>query len=190
MTAHPEQANLRLERIRQWSSTGEGSLRTYLDEWAAFETGGALLTSGMNQVWLNNPCAISKGALLLEYMDRFSPAARAICERGARGDAAVKKPKSGEPAPYRLMVDHSIPVAVLGREIKRSTQLDTLVSLRDFLLSNFRRAVITFAEDALLNRPQRPDEKPLKQRMPEGWVFGDDPYARYRVAGIEIEGED
>lgn len=184
MTAHPEQANLRLERIKQWASTGGGSLRTHLDEWAAFEVGGDLLTGRMNQRWFNNPCAYSQGPRLLEYMDRFSPAARAICERGASGDAAVKKPRNGEPAPYRLMVDHSIPVAVLGREIKRSTELDTLVSLRDFLRSNFRRAVITFAEDGLLNRPQGPDGKSLKQRMPEGWVFGDDPYARYRVAGV------
>ena len=86
MTAHPEQANLRLERIRQWASTGEGSLRTHLDEWAAFEVGGGLLTRGMNQRWFNNPCAKSEGARLLEYMDRLSPAAREICERGARGE--------------------------------------------------------------------------------------------------------
>lgn len=189
MTAHPQQANLRLERILQWSSTGEGSLRTHLDEWAAFEAGGTLLTRGMNQVWLNNPCPISKGARLLEYMDRFSPTARAICERGARGDAEVKKPRSGEAAPYRLMVDHSIPVSVLGKEIERSTDLDSFASLQDFLRSNFRRAVITFTEDALLNRPHGSEGKSLKQRMPDGWEFGDDPYARYRAAGIEIEGD-
>ncbi len=190
MTAHPEQANLRLERIGQWASTGEGSLRTHLDEWAAFEVGGGLLTRGMNQRWFNNPCAKSEGVRLLEYMDRLSPAAREICERGARGDPEGKKPERGEPAPYRLMVDHSIPIAVLGEEIKRSTQLDTIASLRDFLRLNFRRAVITFAEDGLLNCPQGPAGKSLKQRMPDGWKFGDSAYARYRAAGIEIEGED
>lgn len=187
MTAHPEQANLRLERIKQWSSTGEGSLRTHLDEWAAFEVGGGLLTRGRNQRWFNNPCAKSEGARLLEYMDRFSPIAREICERGARGDPEVKKPESGEPAPYRLMVDHSIPIAVLGEQIRRAPELHAIASLRHFLRSNFRRAVITFPEDGLLNRPHGPDGKSLKQRMPEGWVFGDDPYARYRAAGIEIE---
>lgn len=189
MTAHPEQANIRLERIRQWASTGKGSLRTHLDEWAAFEVGGGLLTRGMNQRWFNNPCAKSEGARLLEYMDRLSRAAREICERGARGDPGVKKPKSGEPAPYRLMVDHSIPIAVLGEEIKRSTEFETIASLRDFLRSSFRRAVITFAEDGLLNRPHGSAGKSLKQRMPAGWQFGDDPYARYRAAGIVLEGE-
>lgn len=190
MSVHPDMAILRLEGIKNWAATGEGSLRTLIDEWAAFEFGGGLLTRGMNQRWFNNPCAKSEGARLLAHMDRFSPAARAICERGARGDPEVKKPRRGEPAPYRLMVDHSIPVVVLGQEIKRSVGQHSIAAVRDFLRSNFRRAVITYAEDGLLNRPHGPGGKTLRQRMPDGWEFGDDPYARYRAAGIEIEGED
>jgi hypothetical protein len=187
MTAHPNQATVRLERIKEWATSGEGSLRTHLDEWAAYEVGGGLLTRGMNQRWFNNPCAKSEGRRLLEHMDCFSPAARAICERGASGDPAVKKPRKGEPAPFRLMVDHSIPVAVLGQEIKRSAELQTIAGLREFLILNFRRAVITFLEDDLLNRPYGQQGRSLRQRMPDGWSFGDDPYARYRAAGIKIE---
>lgn len=173
----------RLSRILSWAASEDGSnLRTHLDEWAAFEVGGELLTRGGRQRWLNNPCPIAEGARLLEYMDRHSVAAKKICKRGVQKDKAVKKPKRGDPAPFRIIVDHTIPVRVLGAEIRRNTDLHSYAALSEFLRKTYRRTVLTWAENKVL-------DSQFRSSMPPGWEFGDDPYARYMAVGIELAEE-
>lgn len=175
-----EEATKRLGRVLSWAIDDNGSnLRTHLDEWAAYELGGELLTRGGRQRWFNNPCPVKEGRRLLRFMDRHSLAAEHICLRGEKGDPAVKKPAHGEPAPFRILVDHSIPIKVLGAEIRQNNDLKQMKNLRQFLRDNFRRTVITFEENKRL-------DKVYKQTMPSGWTFGDDPFARYAAAGIEL----
>ena len=34
------------------------------------------------------------------------------------------------------------------------------------------------------------NEKKLKEKMPDGWRWGDDPFARYKKCGIKVWGQD
>ena len=77
------------------------------------------------------------------------------------------------------MVDHSIPIGVIGKVLWADPFSWTRETLREFLLKNYKRAVISYAED------QRLTEYGLRSNMPKGWKLGDDPYARYAEVGIE-----
>jgi hypothetical protein len=90
----------------------------------------------------------------------------------------VRKPKSGVRTPYRLIVDHSVPVVVLREHILENRSLWEPQSLEAFLESWYRRGVLTKDQDRQL------DEAGLRQRMPSGWTFGNDPFARYTKVGL------
>ena len=34
------------------------------------------------------------------------------------------------------------------------------------------------------------ESKKLKEKMPDGWRWGDDPFARYKKCGIKVWGQD
>ena len=156
-------------------------LRTKLDEWAAFSTGGELLTKGGKQRWFNYPCPWTSHERLRTYMDQRSVAADHILSRGANRDAEVKKRPTKIENPHRLIVDHAIPIKVLHDIIVSDTSLCDLSSLEDFLRVCFKRGVITKVEDGLLNKAG------LKQSMPRDWQhLRDSPYARYEQAQIEM----
>lgn len=173
------EAEERLHRVIRYVRDGEGSLRTHLDEWAAFEFGGELLTRSGRQRWFNNPCPWREGYRLTRHMDWISSDAAAILRRGINRDLAVKKPKRGEPAPFRLIVEHAVPVKVIGDAVRADPGLWRTDGLRDFLHVHFKRGVLTSGEDAQLNTAG------LRQSMPAGWRSGDNPFARYRAVGLQ-----
>src|SRR5438105_13986690 len=67
--AYPAEADERLRRVVRFVETREGLLRTHLDEWAAYEFGGMLLSRGRRQIWLNNPCPWRHWERLGRHMD-------------------------------------------------------------------------------------------------------------------------
>ena len=104
---------------------------------------------------------------------------------GEQRDPRVRKPKRGDPAPYRLIVEHAVPIKVLHDLIVGDTALWQFGPLEEFLLANFKRGVLTSDEDALLNQQVVGESRSLRQRMPTGWsVNNGDPYARYRAVGL------
>lgn len=179
------EADIRLDRILDFVEKGpNGTLRTHLDEWAAFEFGGELLTRTGRQRWFNNPCPIRQGPTLLKHMDWFHFEAAEILRRGARGDPAVRKPKSGEPAPFRIIVEHAVPVRVIRELLKEDLRIRTRSSLREFLQHHFRRAVLAKKHDEVLRSTPSGRGASLVSEMPSGWKAWGDPFARYFHAGL------
>lgn len=179
----------RLDRLRAIIShapTGRiPDLRTKLDEWKAFRDRGGLVTRGGRQRWFNNPCPWKEFARLRVHMDWITPNAEEVLALGERRDPRVRKPKRGEPAPYRLIVEHAVPIKVLHDLIVGSSTLWRMEPLEEFLLGNFKRGVLTSDEDALLNRVVVGEPTSLRQRMPTGWSINDnEPYARYKAVGL------
>lgn len=84
-----------------------------------------------------------------------------------------------------LKFEHVIPNCVY---------VDKLVELYDndeldekqfaWLMSQVHVCYILKEEDDRLN------EKKLKEKMPDGWQWGDDPFARYKECGIKVWGQD
>jgi hypothetical protein len=183
--ARPDAAQQRLQALVRLAPTGRiPDLRTKLDEWAAFRVGGGLLTSGGKQRWFNYPCPVREAARLKRYMDWVSPAARVILDRGESGDRSVSKPPRGTPDPNRLVVDHTIPIRVLREAISSDRSLWQVPEIESFLLRYFIRSVITKSEDRQLEAKVPGGGRSLRQRMPTGALFADEPFARYRAAGI------
>lgn len=176
----------RLESMVRGARTGRiPDLRTKLDEWKAFRDRGGLLTRGGRQRWFNNPCPWREFARLRAHMDWITPRAEHILALGEQRDLSVRKPKRGKPAPFRLIVEHAVPVKVIHDHIVSQSKLWDVGSLEAFLLSHFKRGVLTSDEDALLNRPILGESKSLRQRMPTGWTVDHlDPFARYRAVGL------
>ena len=81
-------------------------------------------------------------------------------------------------SPYRLIVEHAVPLRVLRDVIQADSALWQVERLRHFLLANYRRGVLLKEED------RRLDQAGLKQVMPKTWAPGDDPFARYRKVGL------
>lgn len=179
------EADERLRRVIRFAQAQEGSLRTHLDEWAAYEFGGHLLTPGGRQRWFNNPCPWKEWHRLVTHMDWITPDAAHVLRRGMDRDPAVKKPKNGEPAPFRLIVEHAVPVKVIGRAVRDDTSLWQADRLRGFLRHHFKRGVLTKAEDDVLRQKVAGEATSLRQRMPTGWCPGGDPFARYHAIGLK-----
>lgn len=175
----PTEANERLRRIAEFGRTGIGPLRTHLDEWAAFERGGELLTGGNKQRWFNNPCPWKEWERLASYMDFVTPEAAAVLRRGMDRDPAVKKPPRGQRAPFRLIVEHAVPVKTIGQAVRNDRRLWEPTALRNFLQHHYRRGVLTSAQDGALNAVG------LRESMPAGWQVGGDPFARYHAVGLK-----
>jgi hypothetical protein len=175
-------ADQRLAAICHEAATGKiQDMRTKLDEWKAFVVGGSLVgpPPRLRQRWLNNPCPWEHHDRLRKHMDWITPLALQILQRGEQKDPAVKKPKKGRPAPYRLIVEHAVPVRVLRELILADRALWEREPLERFLERWFRRGVLTKDEDDLLNAAG------LRQDMPAGWRLGDDPFARYGYVGLQ-----
>jgi hypothetical protein len=78
------------------------------------------------------------------------------------------------PSTEGLRFEHIIPRGLLAEELLRETPPD----LADFLDTHFQAAVLTVADDHQLNQAG------VRARMPGGWTLGDDPWDRYRAAGL------
>lgn len=172
------EADERLQRVLAWAAGSSGSLRTHLDEWAAFEGGGELLTRGGRQRWFNNPCPWREWSRLERYMDWITPAAAMILRRGMERDPAVRKPRHGEAAPFRIIVEHAVPVNVIGNVVRGDPQLRSVAKLREFLRHHYKRGVLTRQEDKQLTGAG------LRQAMPPSWSPWENPFARYHAVQL------
>lgn len=160
-----EEAARRLDLIIDYVRTGpNASFRAHLDEGAAYEYGGELLKRTGKQRWFNNPCPWVDGGRLLAHMDWFSFEAAHICQRGVDRELAVRKPERGEPAPFRLIVEHVTPVRVLREAIRADSGVWQRGTLTEFLHFHYKQAVITQTENAML--------KPFNHSMPHEWRPG------------------
>lgn len=77
-----------------------------------------------------------------------------------------------------LMYEHSIPASVL-RDILLHSDCSK-ESVQDILNQSGYVVVVMRSEDDILSRHG------LGRKMPFSWHFGDNPFARYEVVGIEI----
>lgn len=155
------------------------NLRDFLDPWWVFERGGAFVHrrrgGGYTAHTFNNPCPWSHRERLPRF-DWVSIQALRIIEKGREAKIIDRK---AHPQSLRLMADHAVPFAVIGTELWSLPAKWDRDRLRVFLRANFRRAILSYDEDRLLT------SRGLRDRMPQGWRIGDDPFARYRDAGIE-----
>lgn len=160
--------------VRELTDDGDLlQLRTYLDEWAAYDVGGDLLNGGGRQRWFNNPCPLKWGDVLQRHMDWVSREAANILERGKNGDTSVQKPPAGQPAPYRIVVDHSVPIATIRTLLRSSPEIRSPAAVETFVRHHYKRGVITKREDDRLRAAH------LGWAMPDGWQPWGDPFARY-----------
>lgn len=74
--------------------------------------------------------------------------------------------------------DHAIPLSITAREIL--SHVDDRDKLSRLMEDGLRIVMITREEDRLLSKSG------LRSSMPEGWTWGDSPYARYNQVGIEL----
>ena len=79
----------------------------------------------------------------------------------------------------RLTHEHTIPLALLAEKILGLESGDEEV-IYETLSSYCRAAIITREEDHRLNAAK------LRSAMPSAWRFGEDMFARYSIAGIEL----
>lgn len=95
---------------------------------------------------------------------------------------ARKKPK-------KVVRDHAVPVKVLVDYCLKLPAGRLIVSPKNICLIRFdlKRyffvAKITQKEDKTLTKIG------LRQSMPKGWCFGDNPFARYKKVGIIVDGD-
>ncbi len=158
-------------------------LRDFLDPWWVFERGGIFVhrrdDGGFTAHTFNNPCGWAHRERLRAF-DWVSEGAARILDRGYEARIVNRKQ---HPVELRLMADHAVPLAVIKAELWRKPQSWSRESLRSFLRQNLRRGVIAFTEDQGLNK------RKLRDRMPEDWQMGGDPYARYYAVGIKPAAE-
>lgn len=154
------------------------NVRDVLDPWWCFERGDPFVTKradgGYGDQQFNKPCAWKFREVLPKF-DWMSSEAETIRNKGIEAKIVDRK---NHPKALTLIVDHSVPLAVICKHLWRTPERWTVESLRQFLQQNFRRAVISVRENDLL------DAKGLKSRMPEGWRVGTDLFARYRAVAI------
>lgn len=82
----------------------------------------------------------------------------------------------GKDKPY--MYEHTIPAIVIRLELLKSNKSEEVVN--EILTLSGDVVVIKRIENELLKKAK------LNSSMPDGWKFGDDQYARYKEAGIDI----
>jgi hypothetical protein len=138
--------------------------RTFFDNWFAFRQGGPFLNANSRPHWYNNPCPDKHGAALRR--------AHFVSQAAARTLGGVTR--------ERLMKDHAIPVSIL-RDMLFQEHPRTVEDVRAFMLAHYRFGIITDAEDRRLNKAG------LRSRMPNGWVNGESPFARYEAVGIAAQ---
>ena len=89
-----------------------------------------------------------------------------------RGWTPNDKPR---PRTEGLRFEHLIPRGILAEELLTETPSD----LAAFLDRHFRAAVLTVEDDHQLNKAG------VRAKMPADWKLGDDPWQRYRAAGLD-----
>lgn len=83
--------------------------------------------------------------------------------------------------------EHVVPVSIIKREAEKLALMGAPEQvIADFIEHHLYVVIITRQEADLLDKPIDQSGLSLKTSMPEGWVFGDDPLARLRQAGINI----
>lgn len=175
-------ATSRLEHVLLALRGGDRAynIRDVLDPWWCFERGHPFVTirrdGGYADIQFNKPCAWERREVLRRF-DGLSIGAARIMEMG---EAARIVDRKKHPPELSLIVDHSVPLSVICKHLWTSPRTWTVEKLRDFLHENFRRSVISHAENDRLN------ERGLSSRMPDRWRFGDDPFERYAEVGIEL----
>jgi hypothetical protein len=131
---------------------------------------------GYTDIQFNKPCPWEWREVLPKF-DGISTGAMDIIEMGEKARILDRK---RHPPALTLIVDHSVPLNVICRHLWATPKFWTIERLRSLLHKTFRRAVLSYAENALL------DERGLKSKMPQGWRVGDDPFDRYKDAGITL----
>lgn len=127
------------------------------------------------------------GYLLNNMIAKFSLAAssyllsRAALSRLTRDGVDLNAPHRrsrfyGKKSPF--LYEHTIPASLVRRQLLSVQPVRTEVEI--ILMSAGAVAVVLREEDDLLRLHG------LRSSMPDGWTWGDDPLARYRVAGLEI----
>ena len=136
-------------------------IRTFVDDWFAYQMGGPFLSKFGRPLWFNKPCPKKKKEALLK-MHFISERAKKVIDN--EGGADLKK-------------EHAIPVKVL-RDLMLEIKNPTTSNVKQFLLKHYKLGVLTASEDKKLR------EAGLQSKMPEGWD-GVDMFARYSFVGIE-----
>ena len=95
-------------------------------------------------------------------------------ERYKRGKFYGKK----QPFVY----EHSIPVSIGRSKLLNDAPLEEL-EVENILSSAGSVAMILREEDKKLRSMK------LARKMPQGWVWGNDPFVRYKIAGIKLSKE-
>jgi len=85
----------------------------------------------------------------------------------------------GKDKPF--IYEHPVPAGITRNELFR-TDL-SVESIKQVLQSSGRVTLLLRTEDTQLR------EAKLNTKMPDGWRFGDNPFARYHEVGIELSGE-
>ncbi|MEB3318459.1 MAG: hypothetical protein VKO39_10025 [Cyanobacteriota bacterium] len=87
-------------------------------------------------------------------------------------------------APYR---EHVIPASLIREEAKNLAEKGAPAHvIAEFIRCHLYVVIISEEEAVLLNKPLDKGGRSLKNSMPEGWIFGDDPLERLISAGITI----
>lgn len=154
------------------------NLRNFVDTWWSFDRGGAFVSrkrnGGLGAVWFNNPCPWTNRSALRQF-DWLSEGADAILRKGEAARIVDRKNHSPE---FRLIIEHSVPIAVISRHLWSEPEAWNREQLQELFEKNLKRAVLSKTED------QRINDAGLRSKMPANWHFGDDPFARYREADI------
>jgi hypothetical protein len=140
--------------------------RNLVDNWYAYERGGVFLhqKSGRPR-WFNNPDPAKQGDALRKML----------------ASVEAMKRINGDVPPGRLVKDHVIPLTRL-RKIICAIPDATIEAIEETLRRCYRVAIITKEEhDRLTGGGHR-------TAMPSDWNDGDDPFVRYRTAGIQLSG--
>ena len=175
-------ATSRLEHVLIALRDGDRAynIRDVLDPWWCFERGPPFVAArrdgGYTDIQFNKPCAWEWRDVLGKF-DGISSGAARIRDLGEEARIVDRK---DHPKDLSLIVEHSVPLSVISKQLWTEPHLWTVERLAQFLRRTFRRSVISYADDDLLRK------KKLSSRMPDGWRFGGDPFARYHEAGTRL----
>ena len=65
-------------------------------------------------------------------------------------------------------------------ELKQAVFNDKVIEMFDLIMKDNFQVLLNSVDDEKLNKAG------LRSKMPEGWKFGDDPFARYIKGGIDL----
>ena len=76
--------------------------------------------------------------------------------------------------------EHNIPTKFIYDAIKKAVFNDKVIEMFDLIMKDNFQVLLNSDDDEKLNKAG------LRSKMPEGWKFGDDPFARYVKGGIDL----